>query len=79
MALEEGDDVATLATAKAVEDLAVGLDVEGRSLLAVEGTQTLQVAAGLLQLYVPANQADDAGSWAPTIWLAVRWSPVTLL
>ena len=58
---QEGDDVAALLAAEAVEELARGLDVEGRGLLVVEGAQALErAAAGLAERDVAGDDVVDA-------------------
>ncbi len=57
---EEGDDVAALPAAEAVEELAGRVDVEGRRLLVVEGAQALQRSpAGALERDVLGHHVVD--------------------
>ena len=56
---QEAEDVAALAASEAVEDLPVGVDVEARRLLVVEGAESLPVRPGLLQLDVAGDEGDD--------------------
>ena len=55
---QEAEDVAALATAETVEDLPIGVDVEARRLLVVEG-RVLPVRPGLLQIDVAGDEGDD--------------------
>ena len=58
---QEGDDVAALAAAEAVPELARGRDVERRRLLVVEGAQALQrAAAGVAEGDVAGDDLVDA-------------------
>ena len=60
--LDEAEDVAGDAAAEAVIELARGVDGERRRLLAVEGAEAgVVLRAGLLQLDVVADDADDVG------------------
>ena len=59
---QEGDDVAALLASEAVEDLSIGIDVEGGRLLGVERTEPAPVATGLLQVDIAPDQADDVGA-----------------
>ena len=60
--LHEGDDVAALAAAEAVEEPAGRGDLEARGLLVVEGAQALQrAAAGVAQGDVGADDLVDPG------------------
>ena len=61
---QERERVAALAAAEAVEDPAVGIDLERRRLLVVEGTEALEAAAGLLERDVPADELDEVGAIA---------------
>jgi hypothetical protein len=56
---QEGEGVAAGVTAEAVEDLAVGVDVEGGGLLFVERTQTLVIAACGLEGDVAADELNE--------------------
>ena len=54
-----GEDVAALPAAKAVPEARVGVDLERRSLLAVEGAAAPELAAALPKLDRLAHQRDD--------------------
>ena len=59
---QEGDDVAALAAAEAVEEPAAGVDVERRGLLVVERAQALQrAAAGGAERDVVGDDLVDPG------------------
>ena len=60
----EGEDVAALAAAEAVEVLRVGEDDERGRLLLMERAEPLVAAAGALELHVGADQLDDVGAFA---------------
>ena len=59
---EERNDVATRLTSEAMEDAAIGIDVEGGRFLFVERAEPLPASAGVLELHVAPDHADDVGS-----------------
>ena len=62
---DERNDIAALATTKAVPVAARGVDVEGRALLIVEGAQALQAGSpSTLESYVFAHNLIDLGTLA---------------
>jgi len=61
--LDEGEHVAALMTAEAMEDLAMGVDVEARRLLLVKRAERDEVGSGSLERQVrPDHIHDVAGS-----------------
>ena len=56
---DEGDDVAGLAAAEALEEAIVGVDVEGRRLFVVERTEAFEAPAGLAQGDGPGDDIHD--------------------
>ena len=60
--LDEGEDVAMLVAAEAVEELAAGVDREGRGFFFVEGAEPGKVLrAGFFQAHVFPDDLDDVG------------------
>src|SRR5579872_4101748 len=58
--LDEGEDVSMLVAAKAIEELASGVDAEGGSFLFVEGTEAgVVLGAGFFEADVFADDFDD--------------------
>ncbi len=60
--LDEGEDVAGLAAAEAVEELASGMDGEGGCFFGVEGAEAGEVlCSGFFEAHVFADDFDDIG------------------
>lgn len=60
--LDEGEDVAVLVAAEAIEELAAGVNAEGRSLLFMEGAEAgVVLGASFAESDVVANDLDDVG------------------
>ena len=60
--LDEGEDVAVLVAAEAVEELAAGVDAEGRGFFFVEGAEPGKILrAGFFQAHVFPDNLDDVG------------------
>jgi hypothetical protein len=59
--LDELEDVTADAAAEAVEEPAVAVDRERRSLLAVKRAQPFERRAGLAQRYIVGDDGDDVG------------------
>ena len=57
--LDEFEHIAPYSTAKAVVDLPLCIDVEGRSLLVVEWAKTGPVVASLTQFHMCPDDVDD--------------------
>ena len=57
--LEPGEDVPAFAAPEALVRATVRIDVKGRRLLTVEGTEADEAAARLLQAHALADQLDD--------------------
>ena len=56
---QKAEDVASFAAPEAVEDLPIGIDVEGGGLLVVEGAKALETVARLLERDVVADDLCD--------------------
>ena len=59
---EEGEDIARLARGKVVEEGLGGIHVERGGLLLLEGTQSAELPARLLELHELADHAHDVGA-----------------
>ena len=60
--LDEGEDVAVLVAAEAVEELAAGVDAEGGGFFLVEGAEAVEVLrAGFFEADVFSDDFDDVG------------------
>jgi hypothetical protein len=68
--LQEGDGIAALAAAEALEDAQVGTDVEARRLLVVEGAEAEVARAFALERHEFAHHLLDAHGVLDLDWMA---------